>query len=117
MGRDREVEQPSGREPGIPARNERDREMEQPSGRELPWGAALRHVAIRPALWPTALRQAFRFARPGWWGRPPFLPTPDRATLRFRLETQYGAEGPMRAGDLVRYLEWCRDQERLRRSG
>jgi hypothetical protein len=72
---------------------------------------------IRPGLWPTALRQAMRLTRPGWWRRPPFLPTPDRAYLRFRLDTQYGSDHPMVAGDVVRYLEWCRDQQRLRRTG
>jgi hypothetical protein len=72
-------------------------------------------IVARPGLWPTALRQAMRLARPRWWRRPPFFPTPDRAYLRFRLETQYGSDGRVVAGDLVRYLEWCRDQEHLRR--
>jgi hypothetical protein len=32
--------------------------------------------------------------------------------VRFRLETQYGADGAPDAGDLVTYLEWCRAEER-----
>jgi hypothetical protein len=53
---------------------------------------------------------------PGWWRRPPFVPRPDRAYLRFRLETQYGtgagdAAKPT-ADDVVSYLAWCRDERR-----
>lgn len=77
-------------------------------------GALVRAVVVRPRLWPTALRQAVRLARPGWWRRAPFLPVPDPDYLAFRLETQYGGAGTTAAEplDLVRYLEWCRDQER-----
>ena len=62
-----------------------------------------------PRLWPTALRQAGRLARPGWWARPPFLPVPDADYLRFRFETQYGPDGRPDPHDLVTYLEWCRE--------
>jgi len=66
-------------------------------------------VAVRPWLWPVALRQAFRLARRGWWRRPPFLPLPDPAYLRFRLETQYGdPEHRAEPADVVAYLRWCR---------
>jgi hypothetical protein len=68
-------------------------------------------VLARPRLWPTAVRQAGRLARPGWWRRPPFLPVPDRDYLRFRLETQYGDAEPD-PHDLVTYLEWCRAETR-----
>jgi hypothetical protein len=81
-------------------------------------GAAARAVLVRPHLWATALRQAGRLARPGWWRRAPFLPRPDPDYLAFRMETQYGAPShPPEADDLVAYLEWCRAQERLRRRG
>ncbi len=81
-------------------------------------GALVAAVVVRPRLWPTALRQVGRLARPGWWRRAPFLPLPDPDYLGFRLETQYGGDGAAAADplDLVRYLSWCRDQERLRRS-
>ena len=36
-------------------------------------------------------------------------PLPDPDYLRFRLETQYGADGRPDPHDLVTYLEWCRD--------
>jgi hypothetical protein len=76
------------------------------------WGAAVGRLARHPGLWPTALVQAGRLSRPGWWRRPPFLPVPDRDYLRFRLETQYG-RGALASrfdpDDLVVYLRWCRD--------
>jgi hypothetical protein len=50
--------------------------------------------------------------RPRWWRRAPFLPLPDAAYLRFRLETQYGRDGAPAAGDLVTYLTWCRSERR-----
>jgi hypothetical protein len=67
-------------------------------------------VVARPRLWPTAARQVGRLARPGWWRRPPFLPVPDRAYLRFRLVTAYGGDGrrPPDPGDVLAYLRWCR---------
>ena len=66
-------------------------------------------VAAHPSLWATAMKQAVRLAEPGWWRRPPFLPTPDRDYMRFRLETQYGDATHVAEGDdLVAYLRWCR---------
>jgi hypothetical protein len=82
------------------------RSAPRPGGRF--WVRAALLVLARPALWPTALRQTLRLARPRWWSRPPFLPVPDRDYLRFRFETQYGAGGRPDAHDLVAYLEWCR---------
>jgi len=76
------------------------------------WVAAAARVAARPSLWPVALRQARRPARPGWRRRAPFLPVPDRDYLRFRLETQYGPGGAPRPGDVVDYLRWCSETER-----
>lgn len=70
-------------------------------------------VALRPELWPTAVRQARRTARPGWWRRAPFLPVPDGDYLHFRLVTQYGeTDEPPTPGDVVDYLAWCREWER-----
>lgn len=71
-------------------------------------------VARRPALWGTATRQALVLARPGWWRRPPFLPLPDAAYLRFRMQTAYGGEGGAPApDDVVTYLHWCRQWSRI----
>jgi hypothetical protein len=84
-------------------------------GSTVTWLRVVAAVLRRPVLWPTALRQARRLARPAWWSRPPFLPLPDAAYSRFRLVTQYGGVGdhaPLPA-DVLNYLSWCR-QERVR---
>ena len=78
------------------------------------WARAALAVARRPSLWGVAARQAQVLSRPGWWRRPPFLPVPDRAYLRFRMQTAYGGDG---AGaptpdDLVTYLRWSRSYPR-----
>lgn len=73
------------------------------------WPAVAAAVGRRPRLWPTAARQARRLAPARWWRRPPFLPLPDRAWLRFRAETQYG--DPDRVpdpDDVVTWLHWAR---------
>jgi hypothetical protein len=72
------------------------------------WAAA-RAVLRRPWLWPTAVAQGLRFARPGWWRRRPFLPVPDGDYVRFRLQTAYGNTGQPSAEDVVAYLHWCRE--------
>ena len=76
------------------------------------WVASATRVAARPRLWPTAVRQAVRLARPRWWARAPYLPIPDADYLRFRFETQYGSATPS-SHDLVGYLEWCRAMDHV----
>jgi hypothetical protein len=73
-------------------------------------GPALVAVLRHPSLWWTAARLVLALARPGWWHRPPFLPLPSPAYMRFRIETAYGGTGdqPPTAGDVVTYLRWCR---------
>jgi len=67
-------------------------------------------VVVRPRLWATAVRQLFRLARPEWWRQSPFLPLPDAAYIRFRLETQYGdPHHRAEPDDVVTYLRWCRE--------
>ncbi len=82
--------------------------------RRVPQGSARAVVAVvaHPSLWPTALRQAARASRPRWWRRPPYLPIPDTDYLRFRLETQYGADGVADPHDVLVYLRWCREHDR-----
>ena len=73
-------------------------------------------VAARPRLWGTALRQWRRTTPHGWWRRRPFLPVPTKDYVRFRLVTQYGSvDHPIETVDVLNYLAWCQDQERLRR--
>jgi hypothetical protein len=92
----------------------------EPPRRSIPVRSALRAglaVGRRPALWPTAVRQAAVLAAPGWWRRAPFLPLPAPEYLRFRLQTAYGGSGrgAIEPDDVVSYLEWCRDTRRLLR--
>jgi hypothetical protein len=73
-------------------------------------------VAARPRLWGTALRQWRRTTPHGWWRRRPYLPVPTKDYVRFRLVTQYGSvDHPIETVDVLNYLAWCQDQERLRR--
>jgi hypothetical protein len=40
--------------------------------------------------------------------RPPFLPVPDRAYLRWRMYTAYGDEATVPpASDVIRYARWA----------
>jgi hypothetical protein len=65
-------------------------------------------VLVRPWLWPTAVEQTVRLARPRWWRRPPFLPVTDRRYLQFRLMTAYGDERDPEPEEVLTYLRWCR---------
>ena len=87
---------------------------EEGSRRGWAW-PVLRAVVVRPHLWTTAVAQAARLARPGWWRRWPPLPVPDRAYLGFRARTAYGdPDHPPEAADVVAWLGWCRSQRRAR---
>jgi hypothetical protein len=73
-------------------------------------------VLAHPALWGTAVRQLLVLAPTGWWRRAPYLPLPDPAYLRFRLQTAYGdPDREPDPSDLVIYLHWCRAWPRLTR--
>ena len=66
-------------------------------------------VLREPGLWVTAIRQIFVLAVDGWWRKAPFLPLPDAAYFRFRLQTAYGDTGRSpEPHDVVTYLHWCR---------
>jgi hypothetical protein len=64
------------------------------------------------------LRIGWRFRRRGWYRRPPFIPLPALAYIRWRMYTAYGDEGvtpPVR--DIERYAHWTgRFSSFLRRS-
>lgn len=81
------------------------------------WGGVLVAVVGRPRLWAVAVREVALHAPRGWWRRWPPLPTPAADWLAFRMETAYGdpARRP-EAGDVVVWLEWCRDMRRRRGS-
>lgn len=66
-------------------------------------------LLLHPALWTTAVRQVLVLAIDGWWKRAPFLPVPDRAYLRFRMQTMYGdPDAVAEPGDVLTYLHWCK---------
>ncbi len=74
----------------------------------------LAKVAVRrPWLIPTLLTTAWAFRANRWYRRPPFLPIPSKAYMRWRLETVYG-EGltVVPSADLERYLRWGSDMRR-----
>ncbi|MGI8661645.1 MAG: hypothetical protein ACR2LQ_00340 [Acidimicrobiales bacterium] len=74
-------------------------------------------VARHPSLWVTAVVQGLRLVPRRWWARSPFLPVPDRAYLRFRLETQYGGAGELGPdpADVITWLMWCKQADETRR--
>jgi hypothetical protein len=76
------------------------------------WFQAVLAVAIRPWLWWTAARQFARTIPPGWWRHPPFVPWPDAAYLRFRMETAYGTRGRPTTHEFLDYLTWARRAHR-----
>ena len=79
--------------------------------------AILAGVGRRPWLWPAALAEARRLARPGWWRRWPPVPVPDDALWRFRMETVYGGSGDAvpNGDDLASFIKWCGTMGRWRR--
>lgn len=77
------------------------------------WLGVAAALVQRPSLWATALVQARRLVPAGWWRRRPFLPVPDAAYLRFRMETQYGSGQAARPDDVITYLHWCRSFDQL----
>jgi hypothetical protein len=70
---------------------------------------ALLAVGARPRLWGVSITTLRRLAPSGWWRRYPFLPVPDAAYWRFRMQTAYGTEwkGRPTKDDVVDYLAWC----------
>ena len=61
----------------------------------------------RPTLVPCMVGAAWAFRSRDWFRRPPFLPVPSSAYLRWRLETAYGdPEAVPPAEELERFLRW-----------
>ena len=72
------------------------------------------HALARPRLALDLLAAAWAFRRRGWWTRPPVLPLPDRAYLRWRMYTAYGDETAVPpARDIERFARWRRELLRL----
>ena len=76
-------------------------------------GLTLRAV-VNPRLAVDLLRTGWAFRRRGWWRSAPFLPTPDRAYLRWRMYTAYADEDavpPVR--DVIAFARWRRETMHL----
>ncbi len=90
--------------------------MARATGALIPRGivATAAAVAVRPGLWPSALRQLRVLAPDRWWARRPFLPVPDRDWMAFRMTTAYGDPGaPLVADDVVTWLRWSKSVRSL----
>jgi hypothetical protein len=73
------------------------------------WISVVGAVLRRPRLWPAGVRAYVTHVPSGWHRRRPFLPVPDRAWMRFRLQTQYGdSSHAPEPDDVVTWLEWSR---------
>ena len=66
-------------------------------------GTAIRQPSLIPAL----LEAAWAFRSNGWYRRPPFLPIPSKAYMRWRMETAYGDPDAVPPNtELERYIRW-----------
>ena len=67
----------------------------------------------RPRLIPVMLATAWAFRANRWYRKPPFLPMPSRAYMRWRMDTAYGdGNTVVPSVDLERYLRWGSDMRR-----
>ena len=67
-------------------------------------------AVVNPRLAADLVRTAWAFRRRGWHRRPPFLPLPDPAYLRWRMYTAYADEHAVPpAEDVIRFARWRRE--------
>jgi hypothetical protein len=78
----------------------------------LPLRALAAHLLTHPGDAATLARAGWRLRAAQWWRRPPFLPTPGRDYLSFRLTTALGDEGRATVADLVSAARWSLAQPR-----
>lgn len=75
--------------------------------RRIGW-RAVTGVLRRPVCWWPAALAARRFARRGWWHRPPFVPRPDDGVWGMRMEVAYGRHdarpSPAEVRDVLRWM-------------
>jgi hypothetical protein len=74
-------------------------------------------VLRQPWRLPRALSAILALAPTGWWRRRPFLPYPDPAYWRFRMETSSGGEGgePPSPDEVIEVLDWFHRMKHRRR--
>ncbi len=71
-------------------------------------------AAINPRLAVDLLRTVWAFRRRSWWRKPPFLPVPDRAYMRWRMYTAYGDENAVPpVKDVLGFARWRRETMHL----
>ena len=67
----------------------------------------------RPLLWPALLSAAWAFRPRNWYRRPPFLPLPSKAYMRWRLQTAYGEPDAVPPADeIARFVTWSAEMRR-----
>lgn len=67
----------------------------------------------RPWLWPALLSAAWAFRPRDWYRRPPFLPLPSKAYMRWRMETGYGEPDAVPPADeIARFVTWSAEMRR-----
>ena len=70
----------------------------------------------RPRLWPALLSAAWAFRPKDWYRKPPFLPLPSKAYMRWRLETAYGEPDAVPPADeIARFVTWSAEMRRRMR--
>jgi hypothetical protein len=73
-------------------------------------GRLVWRALLNPRLGVDLFRTAWAFRRRRWWTRPPYLPLPDRAYLRWRMYTAYADEDAVPPlDDVVRFARWRRE--------
>jgi hypothetical protein len=71
-------------------------------------------ATVRPRLAVDLARLAWSFRARDWYRRPPFLPLPPRAYMRWRMFTAYGDENAVPpVEDVVRFARWRRETMHL----
>ncbi len=72
--------------------------------------ALVPRAVVNPRLAVDLARLAWSFRARGWWRRPPFLPLPPAAYVRWRMFTVYGDERAVPPiEDVIRFARWRRE--------
>lgn len=72
------------------------------------------YAVLRPRVAVDLIALSWAFRALDWYRRPPFLPVPSRAYVRWRMYTAYGQEEavpPIK--DVVRFARWRRELMRV----
>ncbi|MDT8368813.1 MAG: hypothetical protein RQ745_06370 [Longimicrobiales bacterium] len=79
-------------------------------------GLSLRLAVVKPWRIPALLGMAWAFRVRGWYRRPPFLPLPSRAYMRWRMDTAYGHPDAVPSiGEFEDFVVWAARMRRATR--